>query len=224
MPTSATGYLTSNGRAPGSVRRARPLASARTERTVVMRYSGVRWACVCALSLLPLWSASGCGPDAQEGEGGSSGAGGSGRAVRRACQRRGLPGFRRGQLHHRPNNCRRQGHDRMIAWLVAGQGAEHPGMGLELGPVGWLWSVAFSAHRARRRRAPTRRRSDQALPLGRGPLHRSGVSSLGEPSRVRRTLPRLVLVARGLHRRGPRADGASVNTRIPRRSDDPKAR
>ncbi len=31
---------------------------------------------------------------------------------------------------------------------------------------------------------------------GRGPLHRSGVSNVGEPSRVRRTFSRLVLVAR----------------------------
>ena len=42
-----------------------------------MRYSAVHWACVCALSALPLWAALGCGPDAQEGEGGSSGAGGA---------------------------------------------------------------------------------------------------------------------------------------------------
>ncbi len=74
---------------------------------------------------------------------------GPSRAVRRACKRRGLPGFRRGQLHHRANDCRRRGNDLMIAWVVAGQGAEHPGMGLELArsypPAAALWERASEA-------------------------------------------------------------------------------
>ena len=74
---------------------------------------------------------------------------GPARALRRARERGGLPRLRRGQLHHGSNDRRRRRDDRMIAWLVAGQGAEHAGMGLELArsyrPAATLWERASEA-------------------------------------------------------------------------------
>jgi hypothetical protein len=52
-------------------------ALSRAERKVMMSYSVMRWVCLCAVVMFPLWTAVGCG-GGDDGTGGSSGNGGTG--------------------------------------------------------------------------------------------------------------------------------------------------